>query len=819
MAGRPKEIFNPGELSRTRKNLGDLSPEEAKRMAEILGGEVGIERTDDVIQKRYKQLADQNRRKHDSALNYHPSRDRLIKKTEHQVHEVRTKEIKDVRQPYIEKIKISVRAFKSEFRIKTLSNLISSFFSFLPGYKNRINPVFIRTINSSVYNHIETLVTSSRILYAGIENKDSAERQNPYYWGIIKTLIEWDIEGMENEIKRLKTFAKSVTAESCANLIRKIYTPIILLSKVHYEKDIKGALEFLYTSGTEKLSPKNIKMPKLRKRYTMAAGSVFTVFSRIKYGIYPLLLMMTSPKSYSYNEMLKYQGKTILEFLDIDVKDIIKFREPKDTRAPDRNADDTAETEDNGESAEEEEESPLDAGISQGLFFLEMLFPEAGWLKLKNNPDMFPYFQPILDLNSDIALIAPEDILQKVIILTGILKELFFGFRSIEYGYIPDEKGNTLDIKNQMDEITDNWYHFLTTLVEKNYLTSLTEYSRQLERDSTFPESDYGKRIEADILWIRKKYIFPHTYLDTPKIMKPRISIAIPKLYEKTEILKTILERMVLEIWNSGEMTVESIRNPEEESKFEVESGISKRIKNYYRNKGKPLLNKYLILSALHVTLVLDYLLNDKRSPAYTSSPENLFRSEGNLGIIPVYSIKADSVSEDRELKNLAEINPDQETDAIDLLSGFPGSLTIKGYIKKHIMKKTEDGTPFTIIKLETRDYTLGKDKKEILSKLIQIIESSIRQFADIPLRISGDIFYIILPETTVEESLVLIKRLMDKTGEELPCFIAAVEYKEPWTTAELLKIAGETLNVSKTFPAPMLTYIDPETGKLEHSL
>ena len=35
MAGRPKELFNPGELSRTRKNLGNLSPDEAKRMAEI----------------------------------------------------------------------------------------------------------------------------------------------------------------------------------------------------------------------------------------------------------------------------------------------------------------------------------------------------------------------------------------------------------------------------------------------------------------------------------------------------------------------------------------------------------------------------------------------------------------------------------------------------------------------------------------------------------------------------------------------------------------------------------------------------------------
>ncbi len=817
MTERPKELFEPGELSRTRKNLGDLTNEEAKRMAKILGGEVGIERTAEAVESSYKHLAEQNRRKHDALIDYHPRRNTPRKSVEPLRQKIITKEIKEVKQSYIERVKISIKAFKSEYRIKSFQNLVAAYFSFFPGYKNRINPIFIKTLNSRVFNSLEKLVTSCRILYAGVPNRDIAERKDPYAWKIIKTIVEWDIEGLENEITRLKTFAASVTVESCTNLIRKIYTPIILLSKVHYDTAVRDSIEYLYTLATANLPPKHLKTVKLRKRYTMASGSLHRVFSGIKYGLYPLLLLRISPKAYSFRDLLKFQGASILDFLEIKIDDLVKYREENKKQNKESPTDKLSDEEKTEE--ETEEESPLDVGISQGLFFLERIFPGAGWLKLKNNPDMFPYFQPILDLDPHIALISPDDPLQKVIILTAILKELFFGFRSIRYGTISDEKGNTLELKDQMDEITDNWYHFLTTLIEKNYLESLTEYSRQLERDSSFRDSDYGKRLEADILWMRKKYIFPHIYLDTPKIMKPRIKISIPKLYNKTSSLKTILERMVLEIWDAGGMPVESVHNPDEEPVFEVESEVAKRVKHYYSTKEQPLLNKDLILSALHITLILDYLLNDNRSPAYTEELKYLFRSEGNMGVIPVYSVKPEDISANYSTAEEQEVDPDQKTGDIDLLSGYPGEEALRGYLKKYISKALEDKEPFTLLKMETRDYREQENKISTVQSLIRIVESSTRQFSDIPIRTEGDTFCIILPETTVYESLIVVKRIMEKTGEELPSFLASVQYKEPWSADELLNAAEEALGISKTFPAPMFTYLDPETGKPEHTV
>jgi hypothetical protein len=34
---KPKAIYEPGELDKVRKNLGDISPEEAMRVASVLG--------------------------------------------------------------------------------------------------------------------------------------------------------------------------------------------------------------------------------------------------------------------------------------------------------------------------------------------------------------------------------------------------------------------------------------------------------------------------------------------------------------------------------------------------------------------------------------------------------------------------------------------------------------------------------------------------------------------------------------------------------------------------------------------------------------
>ena len=58
-------MFNPGELDKTRRNLGNLSPEESRRMAGLLGGEIGVERDDTDLSEKYARLRAQSRRRTD----------------------------------------------------------------------------------------------------------------------------------------------------------------------------------------------------------------------------------------------------------------------------------------------------------------------------------------------------------------------------------------------------------------------------------------------------------------------------------------------------------------------------------------------------------------------------------------------------------------------------------------------------------------------------------------------------------------------------------------------------------------------------------
>ncbi len=825
MSKRPKELFEPGELDKTRRNLGTISPQEAKKMAEILGGEIGIERTDAQINKRYEEFAEQNRRKRDSRLLY-PSQ---LQQNLHDTREdslpppIRTKSVEPVKQSYIQRIKLALIAYHGAYRIKSFSGVAASFFSFLPGYKNKINPFFIKTLHSSIYKHIEQFTTSTRVLYRGVENKEILSRKDPYSWRIIKTIMDWDIEALEKEIGRLKTFSRTVSVEACSTLLRKVYTPLILFSKVDAAHDIKNALEYLYTRSIAELPLRHVHVTKLRKRYILALGEIDSIFTQIKFELYPLLLLLISPKAYSYRDLLKYEGKQILLFLEIKTSDLISYKAIRQEETEKEREKDQQDTDTEAGIENEGEEPFVDIGITQGLFFLENLFPGTGWLKLKNKPDMFPAFQPILDLPSDFALISPDDPLQKVVILAAVLKELFFGFRSIEYGFIRDEKGTAREIKDIVEEITGTWHLFLTTLMGKHYITTLTEYCRQLERDGTFINSDYAQRMEADLLWLRKKYIFQHMYLDTPKIMQPRLTLSVPKLYNNTRILKDILQRMVLEVWNTEGIPIETILNPEQESVFEVDTEVSKKLKAYFKKKNKPFIHKNLVLAALNIVLVLDYLLNHKQSPAYTDPPDTLFRSEGNLGFIPVYAVMSAAPESRQSEKGQEKVDPHEITGEMDKISGFPGSKVLGSYLKQQIQKAKETGEPFTLIQLETRDYHLpGKrpeEQAEILQQLAALISDSIRQFEDIPIRTADDTLLLLLPETEMKGALKFMERFFHATGKVLPCFAGIVEYREPVTETELRSSAEKALTLSKSFPAPMLTYVDPETGAFSQTL
>ncbi len=295
MAGRPKEKYQPGELQRVREKLGSLTRDEAKKMSEILGGEVGIEKTDQNINTRYLELQKQQSRR---------SEDRWLKhKPEKSQKKINSSVKTGIKYSYLERIKLYMLAAHPDHGVKTTKQAVTAIFDILLRQKNYINPDIINNSNYHFLKSVKTLVSSIRFISKNIKKKYLVREKNPFYWIIIDSVCSWDIEGMQEEIYHLRQRSKTITLDDIIPLLRLIYTPIIQLSKLSPKDEIAPAVTYAYKLSIEGLQRKDLQVDRLRKSYTLAMGEVNNVFRKIKYSLYPLLLMSVSSKAYNFKTM------------------------------------------------------------------------------------------------------------------------------------------------------------------------------------------------------------------------------------------------------------------------------------------------------------------------------------------------------------------------------------------------------------------------------------------------------------------------------------------------------------------------------------
>ena len=796
MAGRPEEKYEPGELTRVKENLGKVSEEEAKRMSKVLGGEIGIEQTDQHIMDKYQELSskirDKDRGKWITQTIESSSRDKKV--------------IKAIKYSYLEKIKLYYLAAQPNHSIKTTKQTIKAIFDLLSKQKNYINPNLIESSNYFFYKSIKNLVESVRIIKKNIPKKYIRREENPFYWIIIDTISDWEIESIKEEIVNLKCDSKHITLNLCSDLIKMIYFPIIRLSKVDQKKDIEGALRYIYKLSIAGLFKKDLKIDRLRKAYTQGLSETNNIFKIIKYRLYPLLLMSVSSKVYDYNTMFKLKGHEILNFLDLKTKDLITYFENKDKKNI---------VNDQEENDLIEEDLPikdeiLDLRTQQGIYFLNKMFPGAGWDKLSENPDMYPYFKNILNLPNDGALISPDDPLQRILILIALLKDMFYGFSNIEYGFLRNSDGKTIDLKEDLDQLIKNWYLYIDELILKQYLGSLNEYCRYLERGSDVSKTEYINRIASDILWIKKTYICPNIPIYLPRTVQQRSKIAIPKLFNSVDKLNIILSKMVQEIFSRGDMAIETIRNPQENSWFEIENHVSLRLKSLLKKENKKLTNGELIISSYKVVTILNLLIISSDQEKYEKGISWLFRSEESRGVKPIYSVsESNSFFRLKDKDPFISFKPLESTKIFDKLTGFLGKDQFFIYIDHYISIHTGTKFPFSIINiniLEFNSHTQEESIKELLNTE-KIISESIHLLKDIPFRTEKDNFYIILPQSDTETSLKTAKRIFSNSNNQKRLYIGVCEYQDNMDPQQLLKHLENT--ISKQLPSPQITYYD----------
>ena len=669
MAKKNNAIYAPGELNRVRDKLGVKDADEAKRMAQVLGGEVGTERNVDVDNKKNAMVGGKGNK-----------RIRRVDVSQEDDDDGRTKAKRigsypgddpsvPARLSYSERVKIDQYAGQLAFEIKTSMHILTSIFSFFKEPADYVNQRFVTTRMNEYFNKIEKLVNGARSLFPKSNKKrnNQLKRASPFVYKILDTIRSWDIEQISKNIAVLQSHPRTVKVADFSDILRAIYRPIYILEDLNLE-NLKSAFKLIYKVLYIE-SPMEAK-DKYQAVIRNIISSVADIRKNVHYGLYPLLMKLISDRFIVYERFFIERHNRFIAFLNISETEQLNSAdlspqqiESIDVDALQKNA---AEEDENDESNEEDkeqeaekEEDPNDPKVierkakeesikaqqktlEQGRSAMEVLFPKAGWDKLEEFPDFYPYFANVYNLRHGYELIAACDPVQQVSILLHILDDLFIGLRYVNFTTITGPDGSPLKLSVELGEILNNWRGYIEDSFSRDYLPRLNEYCRILENTKD-PRSAYARKNINELHWIKRLYFLPYYKFESlgpPPFPKKDI---VP-IYSEVRKLRKYLTAVVFGIEQgmraggaAAKAPCNGINNPWETYNFQVPNPISKRMDMMLPQERK--INATIVYFSLSAVTVLDHIINNENSWAYGDRPGAVFRSVNGEGSVPMFGI------------------------------------------------------------------------------------------------------------------------------------------------------------------------------------
>jgi hypothetical protein len=674
-----KAIYAPGELDRVRNKLGPLDPNEAKRMASLLGGEVGVEKSEDKAPQKPRPrvrhesvdmvVGGRGGRSGSSLEGTRPKRavevvseggegEEPVKKNIARKLDPHDDPSVPVRPSYFERVKIDKFAGQMEFDIKSPGQVLYSIISVFGIVPDYVNPVFITKRMGEYYKRIELLVVSTRTLFPrnNAKRNQRLKKVSPFIFSILDTIRYWNIERITQDLARLQSHPRNVKTSDFSDILRSVYKPLFILEKLDTEVHIKGAFKVLYKILI--LENPTEEKGKFQDLIRTAINSYIIVKRDIYFFLYPLLMKILSDRFLPYERFFIERKNRYMAFLGVTEDDqILPIQMNADEKYGQENANEEIREETNAENeAEDESESETEEkkaqrmqanaelkALDRGLATLEALFPQAGWDKISSFPDMYPYFADILDLKKGYELIAPTDPLLVMAILMRILEELFFGLRYVSFGVVTGADGNPDRVGDVLGTIINNWQIYIDISFNKEYLPRLKEYVRILDSNAESRTSNYAKRILNDLHWAKRLYFLPYYKFESifpPSIQKKEIDSLYPEIRKLRKYLTAVaagIEQGNKQGGAEKRAPCDGIDNPWEPYVFQVPNPLSRRLDALLGDKKRN--NATLVFFTLAVTTVLDYMINNDSSWAYGKHSSILFRSVDNEGVRPLTGV------------------------------------------------------------------------------------------------------------------------------------------------------------------------------------
>ena len=647
MADKPEAKWEPGTLDNTRRNIGPIDEDEAKKMMKKLGGEVFAEKSAPIDYsalpraKEYsKRVVGRSASSVASQAQKSSSNATVSGKTGYAVKEKPTRlgslpELTSKERALMDRIMMS-----EDYKIKTNYGIFNFVRKFKKNGNETVRKGFVEYNLQKHVEHLQEFVTTvkSIIQISPDTYKSKILSSNEDKFKFLKTVGSWTMKDIKKYFYDLQD-SDEVTVAMMIPFVKAVYTDLI---KIYYlgETRISNFFKEIYNDLA--------KYPKfdLKKAQMLSKTGItewFYLYSQVIKGLYPLLMRMSSTKFDYFQDFFLVQTANILSFLGLTKFDLLLPNKKGEKQGETKNEENSTEKkkqEEEENNKKKEEENKKNDLVEAGLKLLDNLFPEAGFNHIDKFPDMYPYFQPLYQFRDGYNLLAPENPLQITITLLRITEDIFQGLRNIVF-----TEENEEDVSRDTEKLStvlSEWSVYREVLFERNYADQITDFVNNEYSQGDYESTLFGKKMLTSILWQTKYNFLPYFEFEQLLLEKPKNDSQYRPMCIRVGFLLRFFTTLSHNIdMAKGQGMVMGIQNPWDRYKFDIPNIISRRMDVLLGAKkvtDSAATNANLIKYALLVVAVLDWWVNTPSSPAYSTDSKKIYRINVEDGA-PAFSV------------------------------------------------------------------------------------------------------------------------------------------------------------------------------------
>lgn len=612
----------PGTLDKTRRNIGDISTKEAAAMAKKLGGEVMYERTDS----------------HSGAAGANKNTGRIVRaqpsasRNSQGVVTATTKKRytrEDILQiPKKTALLIDKLMMSPEYKIKPNYGVFNFIRTLQKNGTEKTLPEFYEYNLKQMIDHMEAFITVVKTLIqvapATYKAKIASDTEPKFKF--LRMVAGWAMQPIKTEYFNLKEAPQPLIVADYIPVVRAIYKPLVTIYYFGNNK-IPKLIKEIYT---DEVAYPDAPQEKLSGFAKQAITEWLYIDTEIIKKLYPLLLRMTSDTFEPFPTFFNVKVGEILKFEGLHKFDLLLPEKPKEP-AP----------EEKKEKAPPPQKGLKDSTVLTGLKLLNQLFPQAGFDKLDEHPDLYPYFQPMYNFEEGFNMISPENPVHVITVLLRIIEDCFQGCRNIVFSEPLEQKKGS----DSFTTILDEWSAYREDNVERLYLAPLIDLVNSTYSQPDYPVSQIGKRTITSLLWQITYHFMPNFKFDQLILEHPTDESKYRPLFHRTDFARKYLTLVVNECDAAAKTRgrCNLIENPWEHYKFDIPNEVSKRIDVLLgaqnRNANTNATNANLLKYTLCFIAVLDWWINNPESPAYATDPMHIYRVSESDGK-PLFSVE-----------------------------------------------------------------------------------------------------------------------------------------------------------------------------------